>query len=98
MEFEWIVLFGLAIVGNALFGRFEVETAWWKRILKWTILAVISIITYQYFGHWALLIIIGPALFGLIFHFIWCSKNGIHPLKASPRKKYYQLRGWDWKE
>ena len=49
-------------------------------------------------GHWALLF---PALgvgVGTTFHFVWCRKNGIHPWAATPRRKYYELRGWTWRE
>ena len=35
---------------------------------------------------------------GLTFHFVWCQRNGIHPLRATPRRRYYQLRGWTWPE
>ena len=31
---------------------------------------------------------------GLVAHFWICRRWGIHPLKATPRDKYYRLRGW----
>ena len=34
-----------------------------------------------------------------IFDFIKaCRKHGIHPLHATPRRRYYELRRWEWKE
>ena len=30
--------------------------------------------------------------------FWWGRKHSIHPVNATPRRKYYQLRGWDWPE
>jgi hypothetical protein len=33
---------------------------------------------------------------GIAFHCWWCIKNDIHPLRATPRRRYYELRGWDW--
>lgn len=35
-------------------------------------------------------------LLGLSLHFWWCSRNGIHPFRALPRRRYYELRGWQW--
>jgi hypothetical protein len=31
---------------------------------------------------------------GMIFHFWWTLKHDIHPIKATPQERYYQLRGW----
>lgn len=60
--------------------------------------AGLTLVTYYWIGHWALLVAIGPAFLGLIIHFKWCKANNIHPLKATPRKRYYELRGWQWPE
>jgi hypothetical protein len=35
---------------------------------------------------------------GTTTHITICKKNGIDPLKATPRRKYYDLRGWKWEE
>ena len=35
---------------------------------------------------------------GTTFHFAWCKKNGIDPFKATPKRKYYELRKWKWEE
>jgi hypothetical protein len=35
---------------------------------------------------------------GLVVHLVWCRKNGIDPLRATPRRRYYEMRGWDWPE
>ena len=35
---------------------------------------------------------------GSIVHTVWCKKHSIHPIYATPRRKYYELRGWVWPE
>jgi hypothetical protein len=98
IELEWFSLFFLHVLGSSIFGVFEVETPAWRLALKWTIVAATTLGVYQLAGHWALLVMAVPAAAGTIFHFTWCRKNGIDPLKATPRRKYYELRGWKWVE
>lgn len=80
------------------FARFEIETPLLKKLSKWFIIDFITIGLYYLIGHWAVLFPILGILPGTIYHFIWCKKNGIDPLKATPRKKYYELRKWKWEE
>lgn len=98
IELELSVLLGLGLLGSEIFAPFEVETPRWRKILKWSILIAITLSSYRYIGHWALLPPIGLGSLGLVFHFVWCRKNGIHPIRATPRRRYYELRGWDWHE
>lgn len=98
MEIELACLFLLHVVGTSIFGKFESETAWWRLVLKWAVVAGVTLFAYRHVGHYSLLILIFFAMAGLLFHFAWCRKNGIHPLKATPRKKYFQLRKWIWYE
>lgn len=99
MEAELLALFGLHTLGAAVFGRFEAETAWWRLVLKWCIVLGLTWWCRVQFGHFiALGLITMLAAMGLTFHFWWCRKHGIDPIRATPRKKYYQLRGWHWKE
>ena len=37
-----------------------------------------------------------PAAILRVFHFVWCRRHGIDPLRATPRRRYYELRGWTW--
>ena len=99
MEKELLALFALHTVGVAVFGRFESETPWWRLVMKWTIiLGLIWWISTAFGQAAALYVILAMTFLGVGFHFIWCRKNGIHPVTATPRKKYYELRGWTWKE
>lgn len=98
MELELVALLALCIVGPATFAVFEVETPAWRKILKWAVLCGLTLLLAQRAGHWSLLLpgLLGVA--GLTLHTVWCRRHGIHPLRATPRRRYYELRGWTWVE
>jgi hypothetical protein len=96
IELELGVLLAVAILGQSIFAVFEVETPAWRKVLKWTILSGATLALYIVVGHWALALPVAGALLGGSFHFWWCRRNAIHPLAATPRRRYYQLRGWPW--
>lgn len=98
VELELAVLYLIQTLGYSVFGRFEVETEAWRKTFKWLLLATLTLGLYTQIGHWALALPVGLAALGGTFHVFWCRKNGIDPLRAAPRKKYYELRGWDWTE
>ena len=98
IELELLVLLLLTTLGASFFAVFEVETPGWRKALKWLVVHGGTLGLFLLAGHWALLF---PALgvgVGTTFHFVWCRKNGIHPWAATPRRKYYELRGWTWRE
>ena len=96
IELELGFLLVFQIVGTGIFAPFEVETPPWKKIVKWGVIAALTIGLYQLIGHWSILVPTAVGLAGLTFHLIWCKKNGIDPLRATPRRRYYELRGWQW--
>ena len=98
LEIELAELLLLQLFAFVLFGRFEVETHAARRIIKWFVIYGITVGIYYWLGNWAALVPVLAVIQGSIYHVVWCKKNGIHPLKATPRKKYYQLRGWKWEE
>jgi hypothetical protein len=85
-------------LASNFFGRFEVETPAFRKIIKWLIIDAITVALFFGIGHWATIFPLIGMVPGTIYHFIWCKKNGINPLKATPRKKYYELRGWKWED
>ena len=98
IELELSVLLLVQTLGHSIFDPFEVETPAWRKITKWLVVALITVAVYRWAGHWALLVpAIGAGIGGTV-HFVWCRKNGIDPIHATPRRKYYELRGWKWPE
>jgi hypothetical protein len=86
-------------VGFSIFGKFQTETPWWQMTLKWIIIMAVTYGMYFYFGEIGAFSLLGVACgISIPVHIIWCKRNGIHLLKATPRKKYYQLRHWEWTE
>ena len=94
VELEWAVLFGLLLVGGSVFAPFEVGTPAWNRILKWTAMAGLTLGVHRVAGHWALLVPTAISGLGLVAHVAWCRRHRIHPLRATPRRRYERLRGW----
>lgn len=98
IEIELAVLMLLQLTGSAFFSHFEGEQSPLRKIMKWIIFDGITIGLFFLVGHWALLFPAALLFPGAFVHVRWCRKNGIHPVKATPRKKYYELRGWKWEE
>lgn len=98
IELELYVLLAAAILGETLFAVFEIETARWRKLVKWLIVTGGTLALYYAVGHLALVFPLGLAALGTVAHFWWCRKHGIHPLRATPRRRYYELRGWSWPE
>lgn len=98
VEIELAELLLIQLLATNFFARFEAETPAFRKIIKWLIIAGATIGLYYWLGHWAAIFPVVAMIPGTIYHFNWCRKNGIDPLRATPRKKYYQLRGWKWEE
>ena len=98
IELELAELLMVHLLASSFFAKFEVETPAFRKIIKWLMIYLITVGIYYFFHHWALLFPLLGMIPGTVYHFIWCKKNGINPLKATPKKKYYELRGWKWEE
>lgn len=92
------VLLAVAVLGPAVYAVFEVETPAWRKILKWGLVIGVTLGLAQVIGHWALLVPALGAAGGLTAHFVWCRRHGIDPIHATPRRRYYELRGWTWQD
>ena len=98
VNLELYVLLGILILGSSVFAVFEIETARWRKALKWFIVCAGTVGLYYAVGHLALIFPLGLAVLGMSVHLWWCRRHGIHPILATPRRKYYELRGWPWPE
>ena len=95
---ELAVLLGLQTLGTSIFARFEAETPVWRKLTKWSVLIFGTLALYAWVGHWSILFPATIFAMGTVFHFGYCRKHGIDPLRATPRRRYYELRGWQWTE
>jgi hypothetical protein len=98
IKWELITLLIIQTTSISAFAKFEIETPLLRSIIKWFIIDGIALTLYHFFDHWAMLFILLSLVPGTIYHFMWCKRYGINPLKATPRKRYYELRGWKWQE
>ena len=96
IELELFVLLAIQTLGMSVFAVFEIETAIWRKLLKWTVLIGVTLGLYSFIGHWSLVVPLLGVAAGAAVHVIFCRKHGIHPIRATPRRKYYGLRGWEW--
>lgn len=56
VELELYVLLVLLTLGSSVFAVFEVETPWWRTVLKWFIVIAATVGLYQAAGHLAVLV------------------------------------------
>ena len=98
VKVELLTLLILQLLGSSVFARFEVETPAVRKIFKWLFMDAATIGLYYIIGHWSLLLPGVMLVIGTTFHFIWCKRNGIDSLRATPKRKYYELRKWKWEE
>ena len=98
IELELVVLLIIQTAGMSAFAKFEIETPLIKKLTKWFIVDGITAGLYFAVGHLAILFPILGLIPVTIYHFNWCKKNSIHPFKATPKKKYYELKKWKWEE
>ena len=47
VELELGVLLALSILGQSTFAVFEVETPAWRKVLKWTVISVLTLLIYR---------------------------------------------------
>jgi len=98
MTLELSVLLAVSVIGQSFFAPFELETPTWRKVLKWAIVIALTLGLRAVAGHWALLVPVLGGIAGVTGHTLWCRRHGIDPLRATPRRKYYELRGWTWVE
>ena len=98
IELELSFLLVVMTLGMVIFGRFEADRPIWKGLLKSAIIILGTVGLYEAVGHWSLLLPSAALIAGGTVHTVWCRRNDIHPIYATPRRRYYELRGWQWPE
>jgi hypothetical protein len=95
MFFDLFIAVLLNLLGAYTFGPFGTNTPIIHKIVKLAFyLGLVALVSWLLGPPWGTIAAIGLLTVGLTVHFWWCRKNGIHPLRAEPREKYYRLRGW----
>ena len=93
---EVITGVGLAIAGNYIYWEFAKDETTAKRIVKYGIYAAIAAGLTKKFGRpHNMFFIAGLPILGAVGHTILMKKDGINPITAEPKEKYYGLRGWE---
>jgi hypothetical protein len=94
MPLEFIAAPIMLLVGNIVFRKFGTITPTRQKIKK-TISYLIPVVVLTLFAGrpWSLIWTVGVFSVGMIVHFAWCLKNGIHPINAEPRAKFLALMG-----
>src|SRR5262249_38177772 len=95
IELELAALLAIAVIGQATFAVFEVETPAWRKILKWSLVVGLTLGLARVAGHWALVLPLAAGMAGVIGHTICGRRHGLDPIRGPPRRRYYDLRGWD---
>lgn len=95
MSAEWFLSAVISVLGFTLFGHFEEKTPKWRRLSKWAAYFGMTALIRRKPGRpWTFAWILGWPALGFVFHLWWCRRNGINPLTAEPKDRYYELRGW----
>jgi len=89
VKLELVVLLVVQLIASNASARFEIETPALRKMFKWLFMAAATIGLYYMVGHWSLLLPVAILILGSTFHIIWCNKDGIDPVKATPKRKYY---------
>lgn len=98
LEMVLLILLVSQMIGMSVFAAFETEASIPARLSKWIFINGGTIGLYYAVGGWSLLLPGFMLVLGLTVHFIICRKYGFHPIYATPRRRYYEFRGWAWPE
>lgn len=98
MEIILFVLLGIQLFASTAFAKFEIETPLSRKLIKWLVIDGSTVALFYVIGYYSVLLPISMIAIGATYHIFWCKKNGIDSLKATPKRKYYKLRGWKWRE
>ncbi len=98
ISLELSVLLLIQLLAHTFFVQFEIGAHPLKRIMKWLVIDGVTIGLYFLVGHYALIFPLATMLIALTIHLVVCRKWWVDPFRATPKKKYYEMRGWKWEE
>jgi hypothetical protein len=98
LPLELSVLLLIQLLAHTFFVQFEIGIHPLKRIMKWLVLDGITIGLYFLVGHYALIFPLATIFIALTIHFVVCRKWWVDPFRATPKKRYYEMRGWKLEE
>lgn len=79
-------------VGNILFGRFEEHRPRWRRVLKFAVVMVVTLVLARTAGRvWAYAWMLLPAAVAAWVHLRWLPRHGVNGWTAEPRDRYLEL-------
>jgi polyferredoxin len=91
---ELMIAGSILFFGERFFKNFQGQTPRATTVKKWLVYFALVLILGLTLGRpWSLIWTFLPII-GLVGHWVWCFKHGIHPVTAEPRDRYYALRGW----
>ena len=95
--FEVAIVSAIYAAGNMLFGHFEERTPKWRRLGKYALTLVIVLGLSVYGGRWASMSLLGFMIVPLLYvhGYYLPKKKGINGWTGEPKRKYYEVRGWD---
>ncbi len=94
--FEVSIVSTIVALGHILLGQFEERTPRIRKLIKYIITLALSIGLSFFFGRVAMFIFLTVFLvLALYIHIIYLPKKGINGWTSEPKKKYYELRGWE---
>ena len=82
-------------LGNIAFRRFEPHMPGWRRVLKTSVILLVTAVISYYFGRNGVIVAFLIAMLPVIYiHAIWLPRHGVNGWTGEPRETYYALRGW----
>lgn len=95
--FEIAIITTIFAVGNIIFGNFETHTPKLRRIGKVFLVTALAVGISVLAGRtWFYVFLGAMGLLFVVVHGWWLPKQGIHPITAEPKDRYYKLRGWKY--
>ena len=86
----------IVALGHIFFGLFEERTPRFRKFIKFILTLIVCVALNLLFGRLVMLALLGVfAILAFYIHAVYLPKKGINGWTSEPKKRYYELRGWD---